>query len=89
MFELSQKIIAAVSSGNDDNFYGGSEEKKQSGTGAVLALFLSLLVVFVLLMVFGKYLWNNVLTEVVPSVKPVESVWKLIGLWFLFNLLFK
>tara|TARA_B100000674_G_scaffold497671_1_gene532362 strand:- start:101 stop:370 length:270 start_codon:yes stop_codon:yes gene_type:complete len=89
MFELSQKLISAVTSSNSDNFYGGSEEKKNSGNGAVLALFLSLLVVFVLLMVFGKYLWNNLLTKVVPAVKPVESVWQLIGLWFLFNLLFK
>lgn len=41
----------------------------------------------ILLLILGKYLWNNVLTQVIPAIKPVDSILQFIGLWFLIQLL--
>lgn len=48
----------------------------------------TLLVVLVLVVVVGRWLWNNVLVKVIPAVKPV-SVWQLLGLYVLVRLLFR
>lgn len=57
--------------------------------GARLALvsFLTLVLVLLLLLVFGQFLWNNVLVELVPAVKPAKSVWQIMGLAILIGLL--
>jgi len=45
------------------------------------------IIFMILLLLLGKYVWNNVLTQVVPGVKPVDSILQFIGLWFLIQLL--
>jgi hypothetical protein len=42
----------------------------------------------VLTLLFGEYLWNHVLVKLVTVVKPIKSVWQLLGLMILFSLLF-
>ena len=46
------------------------------------------LVSLLLILLFGKYLWNNVLVKLVPVVRPVNSVLEILGLHILFSLLF-
>lgn len=53
---------------------------------AVVSLIATLIVILILLFV-GKYLWNNVLTEMVTCVKPVKSVWYILGLSVLVSLI--
>lgn len=51
---------------------------------------ISIVTVFIMLaalLFIGKYLWNNVLVNLVTIVKPVKSVWQLIGLAILISLL--
>ena len=36
----------------------------------------------------GKLIWNEVLTEVVPGVKPVEDIWQMLALMVLCGILF-
>jgi hypothetical protein len=43
-------------------------------------------ILFALLFV-GKYLWNNVLHELVPAIKEAKSVWQILGLAVLLMLL--
>jgi sterol desaturase/sphingolipid hydroxylase (fatty acid hydroxylase superfamily) len=50
---------------------------------SVLTVFL----VFIALLFAGKYLWNNVLHELVPAIKPAKSVWQILGLAVLIMLL--
>jgi len=49
---------------------------------------LTVFLVFMILLFAGKYLWNNVLHELVPAVKPAKSVWQILGLAVLIMLLF-
>ena len=42
----------------------------------------------IILMLIGEYLWNKVLVKLVSVVKPVTSMWQILGLYILFSLLF-
>ena len=53
----------------------------QSMTGRVaLVSFMTLVVMFALILILGKWLWNTVLVALVPAVKPATSVWQILGL---------
>ena len=41
----------------------------------------------VLLLCFGKYLWNNTLVKLVPSVQAASSIWQILGLSILIKLI--
>ena len=57
------------------------------GKSGFLGHLVAYLIILMLLLSFGKYLWNDVLVNVVPAVKPIESIWELLGLQILFSLL--
>jgi hypothetical protein len=66
--------------------------ESQTGIGfapARLALvsFLTAFVIFLVILFVGKYLWNNVLHELVPAIKPAKSVWQILGLAILIMLM--
>lgn len=47
-----------------------------------------IIVVYILLILLvGKYLWNNVLCKAVTVVKPLPNVWHFLGLVLLLHLL--
>ena len=54
---------------------------------AALVSFLTVLFVLGLILLFGKYLWNNVLHVLVPSIKEAKSVWQILGISILIMLL--
>jgi|TARA_A100001015_G_scaffold118201_1_gene131083 hypothetical protein len=55
--------------------------------GLLGVLFGSLLTLVLVLLV-GEFLWNKVLCKLVTVAKPVTSIWQLLGLMVLFNILF-
>lgn len=55
-------------------------------TNALLGLLVPL-VSLVLLLLLGEYLWNDVLVKVVTVVRPVTSVWQILGLYLLLSIL--
>jgi hypothetical protein len=59
-------------------------EKNELSTSAVVML----LIYLVLLVMFGKYLWNEVACKHVSVFKPLSSVWQLLGLSVLVQLFF-
>ena len=65
-----------------DNQNGGASPARMA-----LVTFLTILVLFFALLFVGKYLWNNVLHELVPAVKPAKSVWQILGLALLISLM--
>ena len=48
---------------------------------------LSFAIVQVLILCFGKYLWNNTLVKLIPAVKSASSIWEILGLSILLKLL--
>jgi len=49
--------------------------------------FFTVFLIFILLLFFGQYLWNNILVVLVPAVKPAKSVWQILGIAVLIALL--
>ena len=60
--------------------------KKETRSNLV-PLLLANLTALVILLFLGKFLWNNYLTKLVTVVNPVESVFDLLALSILLNLL--
>ena len=61
----------------------GTERMRTS----VIAL-VSFVVVELLVLLLGQWLWNNSLVELVTIVRPVNNMWKLLGASVLFRLMF-
>lgn len=65
-----------------DNQNGGASPARMA-----IVTFLTILILFFALLFVGKYLWNNVLHELVPAIKPAKSVWQILGLALLISLM--
>ena len=52
-----------------------------------LALFIAVLLHLILLLLFGKLLWNEVLVKLVSNVNRASSIWQILGLALLISLL--
>ena len=70
---MGKKEVGALAFGN---------HPKAQVLGGLLMSIISLS----LLLLLGEYLWNNVLAKVITVVKPVTSVWQILGLWILCSL---
>ena len=55
---------------------------------AFVGSFILYFIVLLLVLLFGEYLWNNILAKTVTSIKPISSVWHLLGLIILVKLIF-
>ena len=63
------------------------EDFKGKNSNILIAAILANITALVILLVLGKFLWNNYLTKMVTIVNPVESVFDLLALSILINLL--
>lgn len=79
-------FACGASHGRVENF----EDRKEQNRHFALAVayFLLFLVVFVLVLLFGKFLWNKVAVKYVTILKPVPGVLELLGLMVLAGMLF-
>jgi hypothetical protein len=66
MFNTVSNSVNLALNSND------SVEKKKLFNDHVVSLLVAVVVVVVLHFVLGPYLWNNVLTRLVPAVKPAR-----------------
>jgi hypothetical protein len=49
---------------------------------------ITLVIMLSLILLLGKFLWNNVLTALVPAVRPAKSIWQILGLAVLIGLMY-
>ena len=82
---LVDTCVAATPFAKTETFESGAYGP--SPARLALVSFITLFLIFVALLFVGKYLWNNVLVDLVSIAKPVKSVWQLIGLAVLISLL--
>jgi|UniRef100_A0A6C0KVQ7 hypothetical protein len=69
-----------------ETFEGSPAPEKESGKAALVS-FLTLIVILLLLLLVGKYLWNTVLVSLMPFIKPAKSIWQILGLSILLGLI--
>ena len=66
----------------------GFDSRKKSSFMSILPLLLAVITVEVLVLLVGKFLWNNYLVKSVSIVNPVESIVEIFAISFLLRLLF-
>jgi hypothetical protein len=81
LFEFIDQTIRSVLPGHRENFEGSRENMKY------VALLITILLWIALLLLVSKLLWNNVLCDIVTFVKPVKSVFQILGLVVLLQLI--
>ena len=62
---------------------GSKKDMYKDVAASILALLLSILIVAFV----GKYLWNSTVAELFTFVRPVRSVWQIIGLMIFISLI--
>lgn len=69
-----------------ENFDDDKKEMRVNTAAAVLE-FVLVIALFIVFLFVGKMLWNRVAVPHITILKPVDSVWTLVGLSILFGLL--
>lgn len=83
MIRALEGFYASCMSGhsNKEGFYGGDLK------GLNMPLILAIITVEILVLLVGKYLWNNYLVKAVSIVNPIDSVLDLLAVSVLVKLL--
>lgn len=90
MFDSINKVLTNVFSNKEEKEEGfsGHIVIQPSGSSALIAFILTVFLYLAIVSAIGMYLWNNVLTKLVSGVKPAKSIWQILGLVLLTQLLF-
>jgi hypothetical protein len=82
---LNQALKEGFANNNVVNSNNNNNVKPQNTN--MLALLVMLIVYFVLVLLVGKYLWNECLCKVVTICKPINNVFTLLGVIFIIDML--
>lgn len=82
MINILEKFYSGIID-TRENFEGGG-----SPPSSMLSVFLALVTVQILILLFGKYLWNNYLVKHVKILTPVNSVIDLLAISLILTLIF-
>ena len=81
-------ILGAASKATVEGFVGmGSSEHRRDTYVDFLSVVFAFILSLVILAFIGKYLWNNVVVDLISVAKPVKSFWQILGLMLLLSLL--
>ena len=58
----------------------GSDSKRREALMEIIASIVSFLIAVVIISIVGKWLWNNTILDLFTFVKPVRSIWQILGL---------
>lgn len=82
------KVLEATSGTEHFEQQEPSQLKENLFQKHAIAFFFAAVIVEILVLVFGKFLWNHVLTRLVTIAKPAESIWQILGVSILLKLLY-
>jgi uncharacterized membrane protein YtjA (UPF0391 family) len=91
---LGSVLASSVNAAFEETPFARTETfESHTGIGAsparsALVSFLVMIILFTIILFVGKYLWNSVLAELIPAIKPAKSVFQILGLSILIALLF-
>jgi hypothetical protein len=94
MFSSIQNTISSVFSNNkEENFTNHATGEivvlsQGPSAGQFIAFLLTMFLYIAIISAVGMYLWNNCAVPLVSIAKPAKSMWQILGLLFLTQLLF-
>ena len=71
-----------------ENYNGGGMNLQKHSTGEIFTAIVTLVIVYIIILILGKYLWNHILIKLIPGIKPAHNIWQILGLSILLSLLF-
>ncbi len=83
---IMNTVVSDANFAKTETFQNGSGMMFSPGRAALVS-FMTMIIMFVLVLLVGKWLWNTVLVSLVTFVKPAKSVWQILGLAVLLALL--
>jgi len=89
MSQIIQKCIFHTLSAKYPNEHFNTTENSiyEMNKLQLISFVLSLIVSQLLLLLVGKWLWNTYLVSVTDHVKPIDSIWHILGISVLLKLL--
>lgn len=84
--ELLTNSIRAATGGNIETMKVNGVDNYSNYN--LFVTFIVLILYIFLVLLIGRFLWNAVLCRLVTIVKPVESIWQILGLVILLNLMY-
>lgn len=88
MRKLINNLLESVLTNRNEGFistYSGGNITSGKRNGWIVIL--SFIIVEILILIFGKFLWNTIAVKVIPGLKPVLNIWEILGLSILIKLL--
>lgn len=80
MFNRISAVVEQVMSEN--------ESFQNLGDGSIIATILIIsLIILIIFLLIGKFLWNRTLVPAISGVKPVDSILQFVGIYILAQLL--
>ena len=58
----------------------GSDSKRREAYLEIISTIVSFLIAVVIISFIGKWIWNNIILDLFTVVKPVKSIWQILGL---------
>ena len=71
----------------NENFNNDENNVKPGDNKFGIVFIITYVIVLILLLLVGKFLWNDVLCNLVSVCKKADSVWEILGLAILFSIL--
>ena len=80
-------VIGAAAKATVEGFIGTtSSERRRDAYVDFLATIVAFVIALVIIGFIGKYLWNNVVVDLLNIAKPAKSFWQIIGLMIFISL---
>ena len=86
---LTEIINSAITQGVSENFQQEQphfDPSQLSSKHGVIVL-VSFILVELLVLFFGKFLWNSVVVKLISAAKPATSIWQILGFSILMKML--
>ena len=64
----------------------GSDSKRREVYMDLISTLLAFLIAVVILSFVGKWLWNNIVVDLVSVAKPARTIWQILGLMIFISL---
>jgi len=84
MNAIKSMVYAGVDAFTD---MSGSDSKRREAYMEIIASIIAFLLALIIISFIGKWIWNNIILDLFTVVKPVKSIWQIIGLMIFLSLI--
>jgi len=85
---LRETLQTAMNSALSGNTKEGMNGVTSWNGSEALAAFIVMIIIILFILIIGKFLWNVVLCRLLTIAKPADSIWQILGLAILLNLIY-